>query len=229
MKRMKLALSAAMLVSAFASSPAYCASWVELSAGDTLATAEAPVLAPGDTLDHLYGLLDVTIPVDSPFSVVQTDLYKIYVSDTADFSATTTNAGTVDDTVLYLFDADGYGIFSNDDDANGVQSTLPVGTLAGLSAGYYYIATGITGTFAYGSGGSIFDASGNPASPSGGALAGWTASTLSTSQASLFYEIDFTGVGVAAAVPEPATGLLMLAGLAGLVARRARRAATARA
>jgi hypothetical protein len=224
MKRMKLALSAALLVSAFVARPAGAATWVEGSAGDSLATAETPLWASAGGSDQLFGALEITIPVDSAFSVVHTDLYKIFIADTLDFSATTTNAGTIDDTSLFLFDANGFGVFMNDDDATGLQSTLPAGSLAALSAGYYYIGVGITGTSPFGSGGSIFDGSGNLSFPSGGALEGWTPSTLSTSQASLLYEIDFTGLGVSA-VPEPASGLLLLAGLAGVGAWRKRRAA----
>lgn len=227
MKRMKWAVCAAMVVSGLAAGPARAAYWIEGAAGDTLATAETPAVPSGDSLDNIFGSLEITIPVDSAYSVVHTDLYKIFIADTADFSATTHNGGTVDDTALFLFDAKGLGVAMNDDDATSVQSTLPAGSLAGLSAGWYYIAAGLSGTVPYGSGGSIFDSSGFLSAPDGGSLEGWIPSTLSNSQAALLYEIDFTGVGAApSAVPEPGSGLLMLAGLGGWFAWRARRAKT---
>jgi len=79
---------------------------------------------------------------------VDVDMYAIYVTDPAGFSATTSGggAGRVYDTQLFLFDAGGYGVSANDDITNGAGGYNPRSRLAAGSAyapaatGLYYIA-----------------------------------------------------------------------------------------
>jgi hypothetical protein len=90
------------------------------------------------------------------------DMFKIHISDPANFSATTTNGGTtVDDTMLYLFDESGLGVLANDDtDATtNFTSTLSAGSLTGNPAGVYYIAVTVLFNSPLSSGGDVFDLS----------------------------------------------------------------------
>ena len=60
------------------------------------------------------------------------DLFRITIDDHENFSATTTpGPGTVVDSRLYLFDANGYPVYMNDDDPND-----PVSNLSLLAAGH---------------------------------------------------------------------------------------------
>ena len=75
------------------------------------------------------------------------DLYKIYISDPVNFTATTVtgpNPGvwTAPDTMLFLFNASGTGLMGDDDVIiyTWAQSTLSKGTtLQPTAAGYYYL------------------------------------------------------------------------------------------
>jgi hypothetical protein len=112
--------------------------------------AVTPTGTDGATLTAING----TIAPDSGegSSNKDADLYHIFISDPAAFSATTVG-GAGFDTQLWLFTEDGTGLFMNDDaGADGgvgkgnndlLQSTLPVGILAGFEAGCYLL--GISG------------------------------------------------------------------------------------
>jgi hypothetical protein len=69
------------------------------------------------------------------------DVYRMCLSDGASFSATTV-ASPPRDTQLFLFDADGIGVYSNDDVGLGVHvSRLPAGhSFSPTSGGEYYLA-----------------------------------------------------------------------------------------
>lgn len=88
------------------------------------------------------------------------DMFKIHISDPVNFSATTTNGGTtVDDTMLYLFDENGFGVLANDDtDATtNFTSTLSAGSLTiSDAAGVYYIAVSVLFNTPLSSSGDIF-------------------------------------------------------------------------
>ncbi|MGB3653914.1 MAG: hypothetical protein WBA41_22250, partial [Rivularia sp. (in: cyanobacteria)] len=70
------------------------------------------------------------------------DIYQITLPGNQTFSATTVNRSTYVDTRLFLFDANGRGVYSNDDENDQTrQSTLPDGhPLTPQAAGNYYLA-----------------------------------------------------------------------------------------
>lgn len=91
-----------------------------------------------------YGTGALSLVTGSIDSASDADMFAIYISDPAAFSASTTGS-TVFDTQLFLFDASGIGIAANDDILNGggqynPWSALPVGSIPNLTAGLYYIA-----------------------------------------------------------------------------------------
>jgi hypothetical protein len=103
--------------------------WFEATdAGDLPNTGQ--VTAGSGPLNLIYGSLAAT----------DVDMYKIVVTDPANFNASTNN-GTPTDTELYLFDENGVGIVFNEDapsSGGSLQSTL---TNAFVSApGTYYLA-----------------------------------------------------------------------------------------
>lgn len=100
-------------------------------AGQLPASAQAALLPEGEPLlTEIYGSLDRDTDID---------MYRIKISDPANFSAVTSGG----DTQLFLFDINGKGIVSNDDDP-GVfgSSRLPLGSplLTSLLPGFYYLA-----------------------------------------------------------------------------------------
>jgi len=122
-------------------------------AGDLPGTAQSSegVEPFGTPLDAITG--EITDGFDN-------DMFKIHISDPANFSATTTNGGTtVPDTMLYLFDENGLGVLANDDtDATtNFTSTLSAGSLTGNPAGVYYIAVSVLFNSPLSSSGDIFD------------------------------------------------------------------------
>jgi hypothetical protein len=102
--------------------------WAEVDdAGQLPGTAQIPL---GDEpLEFITGSLE------SPTDV---DMYAIFITGGESFSATTVGWTTGVDTQLTLFDASGYGVYSNDDESTDVvQSTLPDRY---LTPGLYYLA-----------------------------------------------------------------------------------------
>jgi hypothetical protein len=88
----------------------------------------------GQTLDTINGTITSTQDVD---------LYRIRISNPSSFSASTTGGDSFPfDAVMALFDAEGFGVYLNDDGAFNVgDPTLPAGhPLGPSSAGIYYIA-----------------------------------------------------------------------------------------
>jgi Ca2+-binding RTX toxin-like protein len=100
-------------------------------AGDLLPTAQEPV--------GVGALTAITGTVSFREDV---DLYKICVDSNAAFSATTVGtAGTLGDTQLWLFNANGQGV-EMDDNVVGEEtdrSTLPLGGNPGPTTGVYYL------------------------------------------------------------------------------------------
>lgn len=226
MKRLRSTFLGAVL-GAFVllSTPAAALVWFEAApgAGDLLDTAQ--VTDGGGSfaaLDGIRGLLETTAPVDAdPRSEV--DLFKIYIDDYLSFSARTLSTNP-DDTALFLFDAAGLGIYTNDDNPGDLLSTLPAG--GPQSNGFYYIAVAVGGFMALDGSdlnvflnGSFSDVLG--ADPDAGALAAWSPGFATLSESPMAYEIAFTGARVA--VPEPGMALMFMLGVGGLLAaRRAR-------
>jgi hypothetical protein len=107
------------------------ATWQAMNPGETPDTAEAP--ACDGALVAIAGSLNI----------LQAHLFLINIT-AADFGASTVGtAGKLADTILALFDADGNGVYYNDD-AEGehtLRSRLPVGHPLGPQAdGCYYLA-----------------------------------------------------------------------------------------
>ena len=232
---------------AFAMAPvtASAQTYVEaVDAGQTLATATDLASGPGGPLTAIVGSMP---------SRQDADLYRIYINAPASFSATTANNGTdaFFDTALFLFDAAGRPIATNDDlDGTSLNSALPVGNLLyrNLLAGIYYLGISQSGNEPENGGGPtppnqlLFAPYTNGDTTSvRGAAGGINPTTLDhfNGRASFDdagpYRIDLTGVTFgapnAAAVPEPAAWLLMLGGFAltGIMLRRRGRVAHAAA
>lgn len=113
------------------------ASWSEQGDSGSLPATAQTTVGTG-TLDSISGTIN---------AVSDADVYKIYVTGGGTFSASTLvsdGAAANFDTMLFLFDANGLGVYSNDD-ANLVDwhSKLPAGGLSPVSPGIYYLV--ITG------------------------------------------------------------------------------------
>jgi hypothetical protein len=171
------------------------------------------------SLDHILGTLAIS---GTTGLSEQGDVYKIYISDPANFSASTLSlAGGRNgfNTQLFLFNLDGTGIASNDDTAgHGTLSQLPAGNplYTGLAAGYYYLVIdGSSSSPANSTGGAIFPDS-PPTGIYGPQSSGAFTQYTGNSNEGGTYSIALTGVSIATAVPEPSSmALLFVAGGAG--------------
>lgn len=128
-------LLAAAIVALFGVSSASADfTWAEVGdAGNTLLTANDIVGPTGDNLTNITG----TIASGSDF-----DLFRFSITNPTLFSASTVGTvGSLTDTQLFLFNANGFGVAANDDSV-GFRSTLPVGNAlyATLQPGDYFIA-----------------------------------------------------------------------------------------
>ena len=102
--------------------------WSEVNDADEL-PGTAQITTGKGLLEFIDGFLE------SPTDV---DMYAIYITGNESFSATTVDWTTGVDTQLTLFDAAGYGVYSNDNESTNVlQSTLPDRS---LTPGLYYLA-----------------------------------------------------------------------------------------
>jgi hypothetical protein len=95
-------------------------------AGSLPATAQI-IPGPVETITGSLATLD------------QEDVYRLCLAGGRTFSATTAGS-EIADTQLFLFDATGRGVYANDDDAGGLQSTLPADlTFTPTRGGIYYL------------------------------------------------------------------------------------------
>lgn len=208
--------------------------------GKTAATAQITV--QGDPfgspdLTAISGTLDslsVGVERATRFDTAA-DLFQIYLTGDGTFSATTANIETnLFDTCLFLFDANGYGVYYNDNDPNvfGARSTLPAGgPLSLLTPGFYVLAIAPFGLFPQSTAGAIFpdvlstpgynaEAVSGPTGPGGARpLVGWTGTTVETGA----YTINLTGARFAHVVPEPGTLILVLVAAGPMLAVGSRR------
>jgi hypothetical protein len=100
--------------------------WYEQGdAGDLPETAQS---TGSGTLSQIQGSLDVN----------DVDMYAIYITDPAAFSASTVGGATWD-TQLFLFDANGVGVVA-EDDTGGLQSTINNTAGCITAPGLYYLA-----------------------------------------------------------------------------------------
>jgi hypothetical protein len=221
---------AAIGLLATASRAAADITWVERGdAGGLPATAQ---ITEGDRFQPLTAITG-TIAGNR-----DADMFQIFISDPSKFSATTVGTpGTLTDSQLFLFDADGKGVYFNDDaSSNTHHSTLPAGDPHGpKTPGLYYLLitpfdldpvgpgglpifphpgasnrTGVFGPNVFA--GNLLEITGFEVGPGG----------LPADQ-NYTYTINLTGAEVA--VPEPTTLLALGLGLAGLAGYRWRRAA----
>lgn len=124
--------------SAFASTVAV---WNELGeAGNTPGTAQH--LTGTGVLDTITGTMNGT--------GIDTDVFRIYISDPAKFSITMTNTllDGDNDTVLYVLDDSHHLLFANDDISSvNLLSHLDAGQFASHAAGFYLVAYNIYQSF----------------------------------------------------------------------------------
>ena len=217
MKNFKRTALAALLTSTLlAAAPASALVWTEVGAGNSLATAEVTA-GPGlPALDGITGFLASTNFVNVG-PVYEIDLFKIHIADSANFSASVVSP-TVADTMLFLFDAQGRGVFANDDFFFDLNPSLPAGITS--SNGDYFLGIAMAGTGAVDAADKdLFTLEGTPLAA--GPLAGWLVNATND-EGPYSYSISLVGATVAA-VPEPASALLLLLGIGGLVAGRSLR------
>jgi hypothetical protein len=96
----------------------------------------------------------------------EVDLYRINICDPCAFRASTQTLTTWD-TQLFLFDANGLGIVSNDDTTPGLQSVLTSQLVANLPAGEYLLAITRFNRDAASAGGAIWATQAGQAAPTG--------------------------------------------------------------
>ena len=216
-----LAAAAALLLSGTAQAVPY----LEVGdAGQTLGTAQSTVSNTGVSLDSISGT----------YSGTDADLFQIYISDFSTFSASASSPTGELDTQLFLLDASGQAIATNDDGSgSSFQGLLPTGNAlyAGLAAGVYYLGIADSGNEPVNSANQLLFATGGNTSVRGAAT-GVNPTTLADFDGVTYedvsgpYSIALTGVttgpGTAGVVPEPAAWAMMIVGL-GLIGGTLRR------
>ena len=195
---------------------------------DTVTASGAGPL-PGSAED-LTGVNVTEILGTVPFPI-GVDMFKINVTDFADFSAMTIGPGAfgIPDTELFLFDASGFGVLANDDisgsntlsclpsadSGNPCVTSLPAG-IGPTSDGTYFLAvTRSANSPLDGSSNDIFSsgASTDVLGPNSGTgpVASWDNNVFTSPDFDLInFDITLTG---ASATPEPTTWALNAAGL----------------
>lgn len=179
--------------------------------GSALAFTEfgdAPALPPGQTPSG-----SPLLAIDGSFTALgDVDLYRIEITDAAAFAAETTTAPGAD-TVLFLFDTNGFAIAGNDDITGGnavTQYWSRLTGITGLANGTYLLAISRWPYFPVSAGGQIFPIDtvtevlipdqgvALPTGVGGGqALTGWANAFGSDDPLQPAYSIALTGV------PEP--------------------------
>jgi hypothetical protein len=188
------------------------------------ATAQAQVWTEvGDAMDLTPGQITVgsgpLTQIDGGLTANDVDLFCIFITDPANFSATTIGGATFD-TQLWLFRPNGLGVTANDDAGGGVQSRI-TGQFV-TSPGVYALGISRFNRDAVDAGGQLIWNStpfGTERAPDGPGAANPLAGWLGATAGPVPYSIFITG----ATFWVPAPGSVALLGLAGLAASRRRR------
>lgn len=129
MKKIALLTAVSVLSTVLFSGHAQAVTFTETDdAGETLSTAQVIPSEPLP-LESISG----TLAGDA-------DLFQIFLTGGQTFSATTVGGANFD-TQLFLFNADGFGVYFNDDSSGTQQSTLPASSqFTPTTSGIYYLA-----------------------------------------------------------------------------------------
>ena len=186
------ALSIALGAIAVTSQSAHAAIFTELDdAGELLNTAQT--VEGSGTLDLIKGTLS-----DLGGGTDDIDLYEIFISDTDAFSVNMngTRLSEDNDTILWLFDADGSLVLSDDDSGVDFLSQFNAGDLSGFNADNYLLGVSLFATI-----------------PVGDPLNSWERDPFPFQTGT--YKLNLTGVefvnSTPVSTPEPASLLGLLA------------------
>ena len=211
MKLLRSLAAVALLAAAWMSSAAASVIFTETTdAGDSLTTAADTTAVVG--LSRINGRLS-----NEPSTLDYVDMFKLSITSAGRFKATT---GTlfdpflIADPVLFLFDASGIGIAMDDESGGDSQASLGFT----LAPGDYFLAIAFAGIEPLDiNGNPIFNAFGDLAVISTGALGSWSGP---------LFAIDPAIVGAYSfSVPLPGTLALVLLGLAAAANVRSRQSA----
>jgi hypothetical protein len=198
-------------------SAASAQTWAEIDDAGDLPDAAQVLIGTGP-------ISAITGTISSPTDV---DLFQIFLTGGRTFSATTVvPTGTLANTQLFLFDADGIGVYANDDfTPSNPRSILPAGSPFTPSApGLYLLAISGFNRDPVSPGGPIFPSAPpigifGPTGPGGGQPVSGYSGTGGTGT----YTIVITSGAEFAAIPEPGTLTLLGAGVLGLLGLGRRR------
>lgn len=198
--------------------------------------ASAQVFQESGDAGHLLGIAQVVDGMGALTTITGTigsgtdvDLFRIFISSPATFSATTL-PGTSVDAQLFLFNAAGLGVIGNDDFFGLLPALTPGTPFSPITPGIYYLAVSPFNIDPVSAGGFIFppvQAGLPPFGPTGPGgnlpLSGYSGAGGAGTYAIRLTGTDFAG----AMIPEPGTIALVGIGLlplAGIAARRRRKA-----
>ncbi|MBS0658042.1 MAG: hypothetical protein JSR82_07335 [Verrucomicrobia bacterium] len=191
-------------------------------AGATLSAASNTGASTGAPLSAVAGTLS---------TVGDADLFLVRIFDPAAFSVSTVNVFTFVDTQLFVLTLAGEPVVLNDDAAGGLtlQSTIPAGSLSGLSAGLYYVGVSLSGNDPVSGAGQTLFADGlstglrGPNPSLAGSFGGFLDSGLGGNAGTYLFTLTGAQTGFLPPIPEPSVLALGAGGLLALLARRVRR------
>ncbi len=190
-------------------------------------TGELPANAQVVSAPAMQPLSSITGTLTATNGISLGNMFEIYISDPAQFSASTTGGGlgvNKFDSQLFLFDTSGKGVEANDDDPStgSQQAALPTGTafMTHAVAGNYLLLIEGSGRYAASAGGALIfpnftDGVTKAASvvgPSGPGGVNAIGSFTGNSGHSGNYLIALSGAEFLA-IPEPSAALLFLAAI----------------
>ncbi len=215
------AATAAVSLSAFAgTSQAVVYTEGPNDAGQTLATAQVV----GANATGFSGLIGTG---------QDADLYEFTVATAGKYTFSSDNPGTVDitaggplDTAIFLFSSTGAAIFTNDDNANGLDITSSL--TATLASGTYYFGISLSGNEPVNSANQLLFAGypGGDTTATRGPASGLNPTTEANFNGQSYSnDLGTYNVTITSAVPEPSTWVVVGASAAALAFLRRRRVA----